>query len=323
MSPTTGTRWQLKTPLDSLLVADQAKLMGSVSRMFDGDPVLVDTELGKALIELGVERDKAGLQPVYGAMAQAGSGRENAAGLTAEQIFLDPRSGENRRASSASSPGAAERHNGPGTVTAFIGWEWSSQPNGGNLPHVMSTPQGAEAARQFLPVSSLESERREKLWDWLADNSARGIPMGGDLACGAGEAPRFLVAAMNDPDGSNLGRLQIVKGWLLPDGTTQEHVFDIALSGDRTDCAIPVGGTVIRATGTYTGDNGAAALRVVGTDPDFDPAERAFYYVRAQEIPTPRYALHDAIALGIDPAETDHPATIQERVFSSPIGYQP
>ena len=63
---------------------------------------------------------------------------------------------------------------------------------------------------------------------------SKGVPMGGDL----GEAPRgrvptFLVAALKDPIGANLDRIQIVKGWLDAAGQTQEKVFDVAWSGDR------------------------------------------------------------------------------------------
>jgi hypothetical protein len=55
-----------------------------------------------------------------------------------------------------------------------------------------------------------------------------------------------------------------------------------------------------------------------------DPEERAFYYVRVLEIPTPRWSTYDAVALGLDPEQaTDRPTGIQERAFSSPIWYTP
>lgn len=73
----------------------------------------------------------------------------------------------------------------------------------------------------------------------------------------------------------------------------------------------------------YSNNIGTAQLAVVWTDPDFDPTQHAFYYVRAIEIPTPRHSLYDAVALGIDWEETIQPATIQERAYSSPIWYTP
>jgi Protein of unknown function (DUF3604) len=151
----------------------------------------------------------------------------------------------------------------------------------------------------------------------------KGVAMGGDLMQQGDGAPRFLVAAMKDPEGANLDRIQIVKGWLNADGSTGEKVFDIALSDERTDASVPVGNTVDLKTGKYTNTIGDVELRVVWSDPEFDPAQPAFYYTRILEIPTPRYSLLDAIALGIDVAETGHPATIQERVYSSPIWYHP
>ncbi|WP_338733555.1 DUF3604 domain-containing protein [Mangrovimonas cancribranchiae] len=152
----------------------------------------------------------------------------------------------------------------------------------------------------------------------------KGVPMGGDLnKTESGTAPGFLIAAMKDPDGANLDRVQVVKGWLKADGTSGEKVYDVALSDGRTDGKVKVGNTVDLKTGKYTNTIGASELKVFWTDPDFDASQSAFYYVRVLEIPTPRYSLYDAIELGIDVKETNHPATIQERIYSSPIWYNP
>jgi len=157
---------------------------------------------------------------------------------------------------------------------------------------------------------------------------AKGVPMGGDLTqAPAGRAPRFLVYAIKDPVGANLDRVQVVKGWLDGTGIAQEQVYNIAWSDHRTlhdDGSLnPVGNTVDLATGGYTNDIGDPQLSTVWQDPDFDPTARAFYYLRVLEIPTPRHTLYDAIALGMDPEETGHPPTIQERAYSSPIWYTP
>ncbi|MCP4300989.1 MAG: DUF3604 domain-containing protein [Gammaproteobacteria bacterium] len=151
------------------------------------------------------------------------------------------------------------------------------------------------------------------------------VPMGSEIR-GTGE-PVFLVQALKDPDGANLDRVQIVKGWIDSDGQSHEQVFDVAWSGDRqpgTDGKLPpVGNTVDLATGKYTNTIGETQLNVVWTDPGFDAEQPAFYYVRVLEIPTPRYSLLDAIALGLDVEETGRPATLQERAYSSPIWYSP
>ncbi len=57
-------------------------------------------------------------------------------------------------------------------------------------------------------------------------------------------------------------------------------------------------------------------------DPDFDPKERAFYYVRAIEIPTPRWTTYDAKVFGVK-RPADVPSSIQERAYTSPIWYTP
>ena len=158
--------------------------------------------------------------------------------------------------------------------------------------------------------------------DMVKTGYDKGVPMGGDLSKPAeGKAPQFLISALKDPDGANLDRIQVVKGWLKADGTAEEKVYDVALSDGRTDGKTKVGNTVDLKTGKYTNTIGAPTLKVFWTDPDFNPEQNAFYYVRTLEIPTPRYSLYDAITLGIDVKETNHPATIQERVYSSPIWY--
>jgi hypothetical protein len=151
------------------------------------------------------------------------------------------------------------------------------------------------------------------------------VPMGGEISA-IGE-PVFIVQALKDPEGANLDCIQIIKGWIDSDGQSHERVFDVVWSGERQPGADgklpPVGSTVDLATGRYTNSIGETQLSVVWTDPRFDAEQSAFYYVRVLEIPTPRYSLLDAIALGIDVAETGRPATLQERAYSSPIWYSP
>jgi Protein of unknown function (DUF3604) len=174
-------------------------------------------------------------------------------------------------------------------------------------------------------------------WDFVeADANTRspaiigytkGVPMGGELsAAPAGKAPTFLVGALKDPIGANLDRYQIVKGWLDAEGNMHEQVYEVAWSGDRrpdTDGKVPpVGSTVDVANATWTNTIGAPELIAVWTDPDFDPAQRAFYYGRVLEIPTPRWTAYDSKYFGIKMAP-EVPMEMQERAYTSPIWYTP
>ena len=156
----------------------------------------------------------------------------------------------------------------------------------------------------------------------------KGVPMGSDLVKAPKNiAPSFLIHAVKDPVDANLDRIQVVKGWLNADGTTAEKVFDVVWSDNRKkqkNGKLPaVGNTVDIKTGKYTNTIGTAQLSVMWKDPEFNPSQRAFYYARVLQIPTPRYSLLDAIALQMDVKETGKPATIQERAYSSPIWYTP
>ncbi len=178
-------------------------------------------------------------------------------------------------------------------------------------------------------------------WDFDAGDAAsprlaavgyrKGVPMGGDLArAPEGRAPTFLVRAAKDPDGANLDRVQVVKGWRDSAGKMSERVYDVALSDGRTAGengapADPVGSTVDVGNATYLNSIGAAELSVVWRDPDFDPDASAFYYARVLQIPTPRWTVYDARTYQLDVRQIpeEQPAAIQERAYTSPIWYTP
>jgi len=153
--------------------------------------------------------------------------------------------------------------------------------------------------------------------------------MGGDLrkAPAAGKAPTFLVAALKDSMSGNLDRIQIIKGWVGADGKAKERVYDVAVSDGRKigadgRCETPVGNTVNVEKATWTNTIGDPELIAVWSDPDFDPSQHAFYYVRVLEIPTPRWTAYEALRFGIKMPE-GCPMTTQERAYTSPIWYSP
>ncbi|MGI9271303.1 MAG: DUF3604 domain-containing protein, partial [Woeseiaceae bacterium] len=157
-----------------------------------------------------------------------------------------------------------------------------------------------------------------------------GVPMGGDITAAPDDAsPRFLVRAVRDPDGANLDRIQVVKGWVDNDGATQERVFDIAASDDREigdDGKYPaVGSTVNLEEASYNNSIGDAVMSAYWEDPEFDPRQRAFYYVRVIEIPTPNWVAYDMKAFGVSAPNGSSPEDFvhQERAYTSPIWYTP
>lgn len=175
-------------------------------------------------------------------------------------------------------------------------------------------------------------------WDFAADEVqrpdfarqgyARGVPMGGDLTnAPAGKAPTLMVRALRDADGANLDRVQVIKGWLDENGETLERIFDVSVSDDRKIdkngmCSTPIGSTVDVANASYTNSIGDPVMTAYWTDPDFDPEERAFYYVRVIEIPTPRWTAYDAKYFSVKMPD-DLRMVVQDRAYTSPIWYTP
>jgi Protein of unknown function (DUF3604) len=157
----------------------------------------------------------------------------------------------------------------------------------------------------------------------------KGVPMGSDLSAAPDKkSPTFLVAALKDPYGANLDRIQIIKGWLDKKDKTQEKVYDVAWGNADSrkpgvDGKLPaVGNTVDVANATWTNTIGVPELITVWKDPDFDPNQKAFYYARVIEIPTPRWTAYDAKRFAVKMTD-EVPMTTQERAYTSPIWYTP
>ncbi|GAA0687728.1 DUF3604 domain-containing protein [Marinobacterium maritimum] len=535
--PYNRVRVQLNRPLDFLVVADHAEYMGLMQLVRDKSPLLDKAQNGQKLIRMW---DEKGSKAVY---------YDAAGALVKGKPYEDLLTQAIRQPIWDKIIEAAETNNEPGKFTTFIGWEWSSMPGGANLHRIVFTDQGGEAAKQFLPYSSADSDRPEDFWHWLEKTSGetgadfvaiphnsnisnglmfndvdsnghpisasyartrmrwepvaevtqikgdsethpelspddefadfetfehvmafnseaeaqsdqvsnyarsglkrgleieqntganpfkfgmigstdshtglstasepnfwgkfgldsipenmdkettphadgwsmsaagmvavwaeentreslfaafkrkevyatsgprmqvrlfggfdfvssdadqndlaatgytKGVPMGGDLKqAPAGKAPSFLIQAVKDPEGANLDRVQVVKGWLDAEGKSQEKVYNVALSDGREDRGAdtqPVGNTVDLKTGYFSNSIGDEELVTVWQDPEFDASQRAFYYLRVLQILTARHTMLDAVALGRPHDKVNFPAVIQERAYSSPIWYTP
>ena len=135
-----------------------------------------------------------------------------------------------------------------------------------------------------------------------------------------------MIRALRDPDNANLDRVQVIKGWLDANGDTQERIYDVACSDGRDiadrRCDREVGSTVDIGNASYTNTIGDPLLAAHWVDPDFDPAQRAFYYVRVIEIPKPRWTAYDQKRFGITMPD-DVKMVVQDRAYTSPIWYTP
>ena len=156
----------------------------------------------------------------------------------------------------------------------------------------------------------------------------KGVPMGSRLSNAPKDiAPQFLISAYKDPKGANLDRVQVIKGYLTENGELKETIYEVAFAGQRKldeNGKLPfIGNTVDIPDATYTNSIGATSLETLWKDPDFSPNERAFYYVRVLEIPTPRWSAYDVKHFKLQNVNKEVPMVTQERVYSSPIWYSP
>jgi hypothetical protein len=223
-------------------------------------------------------------------------------------------------------PGWAKaRHTNPGAMTGV----WATKNTRGAIWDAMKTREtfatsGTRIKPRFFGGAGLTDNPTDPK-ALVHEGYQKGVPMGGTLKS-LRSAPTFTVHALKDPDGANLDRIQIIKGWVDEQGEPQEKIIDVVWSGDRKtgdDGKLPpVGNTVDLSNATYTNAIGSAALMGSWTDDAFNPQQYALYYVRVLEIPTPRWTTYDAVRNNLSLLE-DVAATLQERAWTSPIWYAP
>lgn len=299
-------------------------------------PEMLQYEYARSALKTGLKiEDRVGVNPYKFGMV--GSTDSHTALATAqEDNFFGKHSGKEPK------PERAKALVGDFGEVRYFGWEQVSA----GLAAVWATENTREAIWDAMKRKEVYATTGSRMlvrfwggWTFTEEDAlsrlpanigySKGVPMGGDLVARPGtKSPSFLVAALKDPYSGNLDRIQIVKGWLDKNGATHEKVYDVAWGDADTrvpgkDGKLPaVGNTVDVANATFKNTIGDPELITAWTDPDFDPRQKAFYYARVIEIPTPRWTAYDAKRYGIK-MDPEVPMTVQERAYTSPIWYTP
>ena len=307
---------------------------GNLDLSADKKPEMLQYEYARSALKTGLKLEKElGVNPYKFGMIGSTDAHTSLATADSDNFFgklpaYEP-SPDRWKHASEFSPGKA-----------YYGWEFVASGYAG----VWATANTREAIWDALKRKEVYATTGPRMivrffggWDFEAKDAQnrdlsqigydRGVPMGGDLRqAPAGKSATFLIAALKDPIGANLDRIQVVKGWLDAHNKLQEKVYDVAWSGNRKPAANgklpPVGNTVDMKTATWTNSIGAPELITVWKEPDFDPSLFAFYYVRVLEIPTPRWTLYDAVKFGVT-MDPKVPMVEQQRAYTSPIWYTP
>ncbi|WP_068119477.1 DUF3604 domain-containing protein [Tropicimonas marinistellae] len=305
------------------------------------EPEMLPNEYARSALMIGLEQaEKTGSNPFKFGMIGATDSHTSLAS-TREENFFGKFAGTEPATDTRYSDLVSQdlRPDGDGSLNVY---HWESLAAG--LAGVWAKENTREALWDAMARKEVYATTGTRLlvrvfagWNFGADEVNRpdfarygyqnGVPMGGDLnRAPDGAAPQFMVRVLRDPDGANIDRIQMVKGWLDPNGEAQEKVFDIACA-DREivedKCSGPVGDTVDVENASYSNTIGRAVLGSYWEDPEFDPAQRAFYYVRVLEIPTPTWIAHDEKIFGKRDAPDEALRKHQERAYTSPIWYNP
>ncbi len=298
-------------------------------------PEMLEFEYARSALKNGLKMEKElGVNPYKFGMIGSTDAHTGLAAVEEDNFF-------GKTSSSEPSPVRATHPFVKAAKATIMGWEQTSSGYAG----VWATENTREAIFDAMERRETYATTGSRLavrffggWDFDAKDAEsrmpakvgymKGVPMGGDMiSAPSGKAPTFLVAALKDPIGANLDRIQIIKGWMDAKGELQEKIYDVAVSdGRKIDadgrCKTPVGDTVDVANASWTNTIGATELITVWKDPEFDAGQRAFYYARVLEIPTPRWTAYDAKFYSVQMSK-EVPMTQQERAYTSPIWYTP
>jgi len=305
-------------------------------------PEMLPYEYARSALKLGLEQEqKLGVNPFKFGMIGSTDSHTSLAS-TREENYFGKFSGTEPGSEARFDDLVSQdlRENGDGSLNVYH-WEtlasglagvWARENTREALWDAMARKEvyATTGTRMLVRVFAGWDFKPDEVYrpDFAEQGYQRGVPMGGDLsAAPKGTSPKLMVRVLRDPDGANLDRIQIIKGWLGKDGKAQERIYDIAVSDGREigadgRCRTPVGDTVDVANASFTNTIGDALLAGYWEDPDFDPGRRAFYYVRVLEIPTPSWIAYDEKAFGTRAPE-EALRKQQERAYTSPIWYTP
>ena len=181
-----GQRVRLIRALDFLVVSDHAENLGLAPMIAASDPELLKNPWGREIHDLV----KAG--KVVEAFTKWGA----EAMLPRTDPIDDPKLTYSIWEQITAS---ADRFNDPGKFTAFIGYEWTSTPDGNNLHRVVMFKDAADRANQIIPFSQYDSVDPEKLWQFMAAYEEKtggevlAIPHNGNVSNGL----MFAIERMN------------------------------------------------------------------------------------------------------------------------------
>jgi Protein of unknown function (DUF3604) len=309
---------------------------GNLDLSADKKPEMLQYEYARSALKLGLKLEKQiGINPYKFGMIGSTDAHTSLATADSDNFF-------GKLPAYEPSPNRWNHASSFPSGKAYIGWEFVASGYAG----VWAADNTREAIWDAIKRKEVYATTGPRMlvrffagWDFDAKDAQtrypaaigyeKGVPMGGDLQqAPAGMSPTFLVAALKDPIGANLDRIQIVKGWLDASNNVQEKIYNVVWSGRNNrkpgaDGKLPpVGNTVDLTTATWTNTIGASGLITVWKDPDFDPSLKAFYYTRVLEIPTPRWTLYDSVKFDVK-MDPNVPMVEQQRAYTSPIWYTP
>ena len=128
----------MSRPLDFIVIADHAEYMGVVQGVSLANEDLTATEDGARWSKMASE---GGILEVFGEMVNDGA--------TGSRRDI---SKEFERSVWQGVGNIADKHNDPGTFTAFVGYEYSSLPEGDNLHRIVIFADSADKTNQVLPL---------------------------------------------------------------------------------------------------------------------------------------------------------------------------
>lgn len=194
----TGQPAKLARPLDWVAITDHSDAMGVIDGIVKGDQEM----MADPILKKWNKQINAG-----GAEAGAAMSEMIALQSTGKlpPMMMDPAF---MKTVWERNTEIMEQYNEPGRFTAFIAYEWSSNPNGGNNIHRnVIYRDGKSKADMMLPMTTFDSDNPEDLWKWMetweekTGGSLLAIPHNGNLSNG-------MMFALTTFDGS-----PITKEW--------------------------------------------------------------------------------------------------------------